>query len=721
MDLTPNPIIVPMTVASNNQAVPMTVASNMQEVSLEPSAVVLPMPKKTSDLINDGEDGTSTYVESDELSDAAISGSYYDLRHKPSINGVELVGDKTFADLGLEIDETPTEDSENAASSGGVYDALEDKENVANKVTSIDPASTDAEYPSAKAVYDLVGGEKPYLKCVGYWYLLSPSRNHATLEIVNGTSLEEALKQPVQVYISMNDYPTPDYIGQSLLQINDYEDDYIVVFPQSIQWAAFLTKIKCGGAKFRYNSSTHLFTFKSLIEGTELKENKVQRIPEVDIDYNYASDQYPSIRAIRKMFDDLHTEMESEASATKTLVDLELDENGDLVPTFDDIAVNVPVQSVNGKTGAVILNASDVGALPNTTSIPSKTSDLTNDSDYITDAEMDAKLALKANSAGASANYAAKLSAAIPCGKLDSTSTATVMTATVPGITELKDGVCVFLQNGVITSASGFTLNINGLGAKPVYSSMAAATRVTTAWNVNYTMLFVYNEDRVEDGCWDMYYGIDNNTNTIGYQVRTNSQTMPMVGGVMYRYRLMFTAANGQGYIAANHSSSTNATAARTPATEKIDPHGSIFYYGTTAAVQAGSRPAAAYLWQQYALSLGYSFNNTGAALTLSTYDPVYVKCTPQSDGSAIIDPATPYVQQLPTSADGSIYIFLGVAYSATNIELETNHPVYYHDGDGIKLWTGERTLPKAPTVDGTYSLKCTVNNGVATYSWVND
>lgn len=284
---------------------------------------------------------------------------------------------------------------------------------------------------------------------------------------------------------------------------------------------------------------------------------------------------------------------------------------------------------------------------------------------------------------------AAKLSVAIPCGKLDSTSTATVMTATVPGITELKDGVCVFLQNGVITSASGFTLNINGLGAKPVYSSMAAATRVTTAWNVNYTMLFVYNEDRVEDGCWDMYYGIDNNTNTIGYQVRTNSQTMPMVGGVMYRYRLMFTAANGQGYVAANHSTSTNATAGRTPATEKIDPHGPIFYYGTTAAVAAGSRPSAAYLWQQYALSLGYSFNNTGAALTLSSYDPVYLKCTPQSDGSAIIDPATPYVQQLPTSADGSIYIFLGVAYSATNIELEINHPIYYHDGTALRIWTG--------------------------------
>lgn len=41
------------------------------------------------------------------------------------------------------------------------------------------------------------------------------------------------------------------------------------------------------------------------------------------------------------------------------------------------------VLSVNGQTGAVILDADDVGALPDTTVIPTKTSDLTNDSGFI--------------------------------------------------------------------------------------------------------------------------------------------------------------------------------------------------------------------------------------------------------------------------------------------------------------------------------------------------
>lgn len=102
--------------------------------------------------------------------------------------------------------------------------------------------------------------------------------------------------------------------------------------------------------------------------------------------------------------------------------------------------------------------------------------------------------------------------AVIPTGKLDSTSTATAMTATVEGIRELKDGVCMWLENGAITSASGVKLNVNGLGAKPIYNSMAEASAVTTTFNVAYTMLFVYNSTRVSGGCWDMVYGYDSNT-----------------------------------------------------------------------------------------------------------------------------------------------------------------------------------------------------------------
>ena len=62
----------------------------------------------------------------------------------------------------------------------------------------------------------------------------------------------------------------------------------------------------------------------------------------------------------------------------------------DNIARLDDIPnFEAPVQSVNGKTGAVILNAADVGALPSTTVIPDALADLTADSTHrtVTDEE----------------------------------------------------------------------------------------------------------------------------------------------------------------------------------------------------------------------------------------------------------------------------------------------------------------------------------------------
>ena len=293
-----------------------------------------------------------------------------------------------------------------------------------------------------------------------------------------------------------------------------------------------------------------------------------------------------------------------------------------------------------------------------------------------------------ATSAAGDTTHTALRAAGLPFGKVDSTSTSTVFTATVPGITSYYDGLAVYLMNGVVTSAAGYTINVNGLGALPVYGTLAAATQTTTIFNVNYSMLFIYNSKRVAGGCWDVYYGYDSNTNTIGYQLRTNSQSMAMQS-VTYRYRLLFTSKDGTKFVPANNSSSTNATASRTVCQDPIDPHGPIYYYGTTASVAAGSRPGAAYLWQQYVITLGYSFNRTGAALTLTSWKPVYVVCAPQTDGSAIIDSTTPYTQALPTTEDGKIYIHLGTAVSATTVEMITNHAVYYYKGNAIRRWNG--------------------------------
>lgn len=402
------------------------------------------------------------------------------------------------------------------------------------------------------------------------------------------------------------------------------------------------------------------------------------------------------------------------------------------------------VSSVNGQTGAVVLDAADVGALPDTTTIPTKVSQLNNDSGYITGISSgdvttalgftpyDASnpsgfvdsagaasaapvqsvngntgaVSLTASDVGAladSTTYAGSASVggnatrtnAILMGAVDNTSTSTAYTASISGVTSYYDGLTILLRNGVVTSASGFTIDVNSLGAKPVYSNMATGnpitptnpTRESTIFNINYTLLLVYSADLVEGGCWINYRGYNSDTNTIAYQLRTNSTTLPTATKTRY-YRILFTSADKAHWVPANTGNDNSATSVKTVNTNPIDPFGRIVYMTGTTAVSAGGSVSATAVWDQYALALGYSFNTTGSALTMTTKKPVYVKCAPQSDGSAIIDSTTPIVQDLPNTQDGKIYIYLGIAYSATNVELVQCHPVYYYSNGAIRLWT---------------------------------
>ena len=278
---------------------------------------------------------------------------------------------------------------------------------------------------------------------------------------------------------------------------------------------------------------------------------------------------------------------------------------------------------------------------------------------------------------------------AILYGTVDGTSTATAFTATVDGLTELVHGTCVMLKNGVVTSGSNCTLNVNGLGAKPIYSSMAAATRESSIFNVNYTLMFVYDSTRVSGGCWVDYRGYNSDTNTIGYQLRTNSTILKTTDRTRY-YRIFFTSADGTHWIPANTGYDNSATSVKTVNQRPIDPFGRIVYTSANTNYVAEADIAAATIWDRYVVTLGYSFNTTGSALTLTTKTPVYVKCAPQSNGSAIIDSTTPYVQALPSTEDGKIYIFLGIATSATQVELVNMHPIYYYKDSAIRLWTNQ-------------------------------
>lgn len=296
-------------------------------------------------------------------------------------------------------------------------------------------------------------------------------------------------------------------------------------------------------------------------------------------------------------------------------------------------------------------------------------------------------------------------------GTCDTAAATLEKAVTCPEFTQadLVVGAIVFVtfahtNDGAVASIK---LNVNGTGAKNIKYMRNAAESNLAGKNYlreNMTYRFVYN-----GSYWVCDTDYDANSNIIGYQLRTNSYSLPMKS-VTYQYRLLFTSADGTHFVPANNSTSTNATSSRTVCQDPIDPFGAIVYYSTTSSVAAGSRPSATTLWQQYTLTLGYSFNRTGAALELTSWKPIYVKAAPQANGSAIIDADTPYVQDLPTTDDGKIYIFLGVAYSATAIELNMNHPVYYFKNGSIRLWSGQVAthLNFEQNVSGGYTMIAT-------------
>ena len=293
------------------------------------------------------------------------------------------------------------------------------------------------------------------------------------------------------------------------------------------------------------------------------------------------------------------------------------------------------------------------------------------------------------NKADGNSTGAAVKTAAIPFGKVDSTSTSTAYTATVNGITTLADGVCMFLMNGVVTSASGFTININNLGAKPVYNTMAAATAITTTFNVNYTMLFVYNSQRVTGGCWDMYYGYNSDTTTARGQVQYYFR--PYAGQTIYRYKFVMQGADNRVYpiVTTNQQDSTQVT--KTPTTVGLRPW-KIWYYSGTDTINAGSATKAQSLHSSiYATTAVYNFNaSTG------TYKMIYLQGSYDKDTDLFtLDTGSNYYKFVPTNTanitlstyltSGKYYILLGGTYSSTNyFSLFEYNPFYYFDGTNL-------------------------------------
>ena len=782
------------------------------------------LPTKTSDLTNDGEDGTSTYVESNELATVATSGSYNDLTDKPTID-FELVemsyGESNAwakfiaAYRGNKIVYCRASSAANPASGSQTRKAFMAYVNNATNPTSVEfqyvrsVSSKTASQPVDQVfVYTLTSanggtwtvttrdmgpklaqGTNTTVSYSNGTYTISasqPTVNDATLTIQkNGTTVEtftanSSTNKTANIVVPTktsditndSDFVNSTQVGTALAAYTYPSQDLYTRSDIDTMLAQISSlKIEVVNALPQTGNADTIYLLRVRQQGNDIYQeyfwvnNAWELIGGIDLTDYYTKTEVNTLLTAKADVSAIPTKTSDLTNDSNFVVDANYvhTDNNYTTTEKNKLAGIAAGAEVNVQSNWTQTDSSADDFIKNKPSIPTKTSDLTNDSGFITTAaiptnvsafnndagyldeipddsvglnQLDSTVVNALNNINNKANTAdlaavafsgdyddltdtptiptktsdlvndgadntaqyletdetAYRTTSIPYGECDSTSTATVYTATVPGITELRDGVCMWLKNGVVTSASGFTININSLGAKPVYSNLAAASRESTLWNIAYTMLFVYDSDRVEGGCWVLYRGYDSNTNTIGYQLRTNSSTLP-AKQTGYRYRLWLTSVDGQNYVPINTATGTTTTSTKSLNTTPIDPFGTIVYNSTNGTVNADASLPAGTQWTQYTLDMRYA---KYPLATLTYPDPVYLQCTPQSTGGAVMNDI---VQTLPTTEDGKIYIYLGNAYSTVSMELKQDHPVYYFKDGAIRLWTnsassGGGTMP---------------------------
>lgn len=165
---------------------------------------------------------------------------------------------------------------------------------------------------------------------------------------------------------------------------------------------------------------------------------------------------------------------------------------------------------------------------------------------------------------------------------------------------------------------------------------------------------------------------------------------------ILYRYELLFQTDEDTLTPLNNVSNGYGSTTKVMLTDVEFDPFGRIYYYNTTTTVNPEANiGAGALYWSHSGLDLRYTFN---CGTTLTAHKPFYLVVTPTSNGKCKIADDTPWAQDLPTTNDGKWYILLGRTYSAYQMALHSEHPVFCHDGTTIR-----RVIPPsdAATVNG--------------------
>lgn len=284
-----------------------------------------------------------------------------------------------------------------------------------------------------------------------------------------------------------------------------------------------------------------------------------------------------------------------------------------------------------------------------------------------------------------------------------------------PKVTEYFDGMLVCVKVPVAGNGSyGTALQINDLGYKPIVWNLNLT--ITTRYPVGSVVWAVYNATQTATlylgngsqaitGCWQvMDYNSDTTTVTnvrryYGARLKPTTDLLDYV--LVFRKNEthvvpMHSTPNGTSGAAA-YTGSTRTDKEMT--TESFDPFGEILFYRNGSKVAANAVIPTATLYQQnYLISVESTFN---CGRTLTGNKELYLVVDLQSDGKVkLATDVNPWSQTLPTTNDGHLYICLGVMYNTYQIDFSMHHPIYYHDGTQLRMYTGAKIPTKTSELD---------------------
>ena len=197
--------------------------------------------------------------------------------------GINVAWDGTKWDaLGGDLtpDAVPTDDSQHTVMSGGVYDALLTKEDVANKVTTIDAAATDVQYPSARAVYDTLLTKEDVDNKVTIIDAASTDKQYPSAKVVYDTLLtkENVDNKVTTIDVTATDdqYPSAKAVYDTLLTKENVANK--------------VTTIDVTATDNQYPSA------KAVYDTLLTKEDVANKVTTIDV--TATDNQYPSAKAV---------------------------------------------------------------------------------------------------------------------------------------------------------------------------------------------------------------------------------------------------------------------------------------------------------------------------------------------------------------------------------------------------------------------------------------